>query len=130
MKLKVGDIIGNKLALGRIQWIDTNRAGIECISLSEGYRPLLSSANVLIEDLEFIHRPLDKDDKQLKFPFYLQLLTKDDESQRGLMRDYQDEKLRLIGVSSYQKKEKSIEKKIEDMLKGKSVEEILKLLED
>ena len=130
MNLQVGDIVGNCQALGIIQWIDTERAGIENICLTIGRRPLLSSANVLIEELEFIHRPMDFDDKQLMFPFYFQLLRKDEGEAREFMKDYQDKMSRKKGISEHllHKPKKSIKKEIEKKLKGMKIEDILALL--
>lgn len=132
MKLRKGDIVGIKQSLGKIQWIEGEKAGLENFVLDIGFVPILSSLHVMIGELEFIHRPFDYKGKQLMFPFYSLLLEEDEGKARELMRDYQDKMDRKRGVSEHllHKPKKTMEKKIEDKLKGMRMEDILKLLED
>jgi len=132
VNLKEGDIVGHSQTFGRIQWIDKEKAGIQNLTLNKGYLPLFNSSYVEIKDLEFIHRKLDLENSQLMFSFFIQLQREEDEKQRRLIEDYLDKKDRERGVSEKLliNPKQSVEVKVMDKIKGMSVDEILKLLED
>jgi hypothetical protein len=132
MKLRKGDIVANIQCLGKIIWIEEEHAGLEHFCIDFGFKPILGGSTMLVSELTFLHRPFDCNSKQRLFSFYHELWYEDEKNSRIKMMDHIDNIDRMRGVSEelLMRPKKSVEKKIEDKIKGMNVEDILKLLED